>query len=328
MRPLVKLSKTLTALALCGAVAGGLPFIDGDRRDGPVAPGPGIASTPGFYGGTVPPGLLTTGARDGDASTSAAPTLPRPASSSPLPPPALIAPPQVGPDAYYLRHHEYYFTRAIYSSGGGGLRGWGRRGGGGWATDYPKADDQFMVMVDHLLNIDLYERSNAVGLAEPKVRQYPFLYALEVGRMRLTDVEVQGLRDYLNAGGFLVIDDFWGTFQWENFEYEISRVLPGRPMVELGLDHPIFHAFYEIEEILQVPNVNNGIGNGPTYEQDGYVPHVLGIFDDHDRLMVVINWNTDLGDAWEWAENPYYPLKYSRFAAEMGINMIVYAMSH
>ncbi|HSR40762.1 MAG TPA: DUF4159 domain-containing protein, partial [Longimicrobiales bacterium] len=153
-------------------------------------------------------------------------------------------------------------------------------------------------------------------------------YALEVGRMRLGDEEVRGLRDYLNAGGFLVIDDFWGTWEWQNFEHEIRRVLPGREIVELPLDHPVFSTFYDIEEILQVPNRNNGIAGRQTHERDGYTPYVLGIFDDHERLMVVINWNTDLGDAWEWAENPFYPLRFSRFAAEMGVNMIVYGMSH
>jgi hypothetical protein len=246
-----------------------------------------------------------------------------------LPPPPLLAAPAQD-YAGTPEYHEFFFTRAIYNDyRGGGPRNWNRRrGGGSWRTDYPKADEQFMVMVDHLLNIDLYEYSNAVRLDDPAVRRFPFLYALEVGRMGLSEAEVHGLRDYLAAGGFLVIDDFWGTWEWQNFEQEISRVLPGRPIVELEMDHPIFHTFYEIEEILQVPNITNGQRGGPTYEQDGIVPHVLGIFDDHDRLMVVINWNTDLGDAWEWAENPYYPLKYSRFAAEMGINMIVYAMSH
>jgi len=190
-----------------------------------------------------------------------------------------------------------------------------------------------MVMVNHLINIDAYDCENPVSFADPAIRRYPWVYALEVGRMYLTDVEIQGMRDYLAAGGFLVIDDFWGSYEWDNFEYNIRKVLPGREIVELPLDHPIFHAFYSIEEVKQVPNVGNArsIAYGysdATWERDGYVPHVLGIKDDDGRLMVVINWNTDLGDAWEWAEDPFYPLEYSRFAAEMGINMIVYGMSH
>lgn len=326
MRPSVISSRYLAAMALCAAAVAGLSFVHSRPGTESDAVGPGTLAaptTPGFFGGTVPQGLLASSSGAGASVPGSR------IGTIPAPPPSLAPPQQFGADGYYEQHHEYYFTRAIYSSGGGSLRSFGRRGGGSWSTDYPKADEQFMVMVDHLFGgiLDLYPRSNAVGLAEPQIRQYPFLYALEVGRMGMSDAEVTGLRDYLNAGGFLVIDDFWGSWEWANFEREISRVLPGRPIVELGMDHPIFHTFYDIEEVLQVPQVDRGIRGGATHEQDGYTPYVLGIFDDHDRLMVVINWNTDLGDAWEWAENPYYPLKFSRFAAEMGINMIVYAMS-
>jgi hypothetical protein len=233
-----------------------------------------------------------------------------------LPGPVFLASPPAG--------HEFYFTRAIYSSG----RGWGWGGRGSWATDYPKADRQFLVVIEKLLGLDAYDFENAVRLTDPELRRYPFLYALEVGRMALTQEEIHGLRDYLNAGGFLVIDDFWGTREWEVFSYNMRMVLPGRPMVELPLDHDLFHTFYEIDEIKQVPNVRQGRFGGPTWERDGYEPRVLGIHDDDGRLMVVINWNTDLGDAWEWAEDPFYPMEYSNFAYEMGANLIIYAMSH
>lgn len=221
--------------------------------------------------------------------------------------------------------HEFYFTRAIYSSG---RRGWGWGGRGSWATDYPKADRQFLVVIKRILGLDAPEFENAVSLADPELRRFPFLYALEVGRMALTREEAHGLRDYLNAGGFLVVDDFWGTREWEVFEENMRIVLPGRPFVELPVDHEIFHTFFEIEEIKQVPNVRQGRSGGPTWERDGYEPRVLGIFDDDGRLMVVVNWNTDLGDAWEWAEDPFYPMEYSNFAYEMGANLIIYAMTH
>ena len=220
---------------------------------------------------------------------------------------------------------EFYFSRAAYTGYGRGFRS--RRGS--WATDYPKADRIFLSFIDRLLsNLDAYEREHPIRLDDPEVRRFPYLYALEVGYMALTEPEIVGLRDYLLAGGFLVIDDFWGSRQWANFEYQIQLVLPGYEIVDLPLDHPIFTAFYEIEEILQVPNVGNGVRGGPTHQADGYIPMVKGIHDENGRLMVIINWNTDLGDAWEWADNPYYPLKYSTYAYEMGVNMIVYAMSH
>ena len=86
--------------------------------------------------------------------------------------------------------------------------------------------------------------------------------------------------------------------------------------------------FYDIERVIQVPSVAIVNGRGHTYEQDGYVPYVRGIFDDDGRLLVLINWNTDLGDAWEWVDNPYYPLEYSNFAYQLAVNAILYAMSH
>ncbi len=215
----------------------------------------------------------------------------------------------------------FYFTRAIYT----GLR---RGYFDSWSVDFPKADRQFLIGLRRLTNIEAYELENPVRLDDPNLRRYPFLYALEVGYMSLTEPEVVGLREYLLAGGFLLIDDFWGTVEWRNFESEMQRVLPGYAIVDLPASHPMLRVFYEIEEIVQVPNVQQGQMGGPTWERDGYYPALRGIFDDQGRLIVVINWNTDLGDAWEWAENPFYPLKYSNFAYEMGINAIVYAMSH
>ncbi|NIM50617.1 MAG: DUF4159 domain-containing protein [Gemmatimonadales bacterium] len=215
----------------------------------------------------------------------------------------------------------FYFTRAEYTS-------YGRRRFGSWAVDFPKADRQFLIGLRHLTNIDAYELENPVRLDDPDLRRFPFLYALEVGYMSLTEPEVAGLRDYLLAGGFLVIDDFWGTRQWANFEAEMRRVLPEYDIVDIPVDHALLSAFYHIDEILQVPGRGGGVNGRPTWQYDGYVPALRGIFDQHGRLMVVINWNTDLGDAWEWAEDPWYPLQFSNFAYQLGINMILYGMSH
>jgi hypothetical protein len=113
----------------------------------------------------------------------------------------------------------FYFTRAIYT---GYRRGWADS----WAIDYPKADRQFLIGVQRLTNIDAYERENPIRFDDPELRRYPYVYALEVGYMSLTDEEVRGLREYLLAGGFLVIDDFWGTWEWRNF---------GPPVAELVL---------------------------------------------------------------------------------------------
>jgi hypothetical protein len=215
---------------------------------------------------------------------------------------------------------EFYFSRAIY---GGGGDDWGPR----WAVDFPKADQQFLIALQRLTIVDAYPSDHTVSFDDPTLRRFPFLYVLEVGALTLSEQEVTALREYLLAGGFLVVDDFWGSWAWQNFESEMRRVFPDRTIEEVPLDHPVFHAFYDVGEVLQVPNVHQASG-GPTHEYDGRVPHVRGIFDDEERLMVLVNWNTDLGDAWEWADSPDYPLRYSTYAYEIGINFVIYAMTY
>jgi hypothetical protein len=241
-------------------------------------------------------------------------------------------------------YHEFYFTRAIYTDYGRGFGGYGGRGyfraaelgdrGPAWSIDYSNADRHMVQVTRRLSNIDACGWEHPASLADPELRRYPFLYSLEWGNAKLTDAEVKGLRDYLDAGGFLMIDDFWGTYEWQNFEQQMKRVLPGKQIVELPRTDLLFHIHYTVEgDILQVPNAGNaraieeGDPRATTSEKDGFVPHVRGIYDNTGRLMVVINWNTDLGDALEWAESPYYPLRYSTFASEMFLNMIMYSMT-
>lgn len=218
------------------------------------------------------------------------------------------------------RPHELYFTRAAYTS-----LSWDRPT---WRIDFPKADRQFLIGLERLTVIDASGDEHPVRLDDPELRRYPIVYAVEVGYMALTEGERQGLRDYLLAGGFLIADDFWGSWEWENFERQIRAVLPEYAIVDLPLDHPLLHVFYDISEIVQVPNVHQGRSGGPTWERDGYFPALRGISDDEGRLLVAIIWNSDLGDAWEWAEDPYYPLEFSNFAYQLGVNLIIYGMSH
>ncbi|REJ83348.1 MAG: DUF4159 domain-containing protein [Acidobacteria bacterium] len=218
--------------------------------------------------------------------------------------------------------YEFYFSRAAYS-------GFETFGYASWSVDYPKADRQFLLGVERLMDrLDHYPCENPVLLDDPRLREYPFLYAVEVGKMTLRASEREGLRNYLLSGGFLMIDDFWGSAEWRRLEEEFQLVLPEFPIEEVDMDHPIFHGFYDIETLVQVPNVGLGRRGGRTHEKDGFVPHVRGIFDQDRRLMVLINWNCDLGDAWEWAEDPFYPLEYSTYAYQIGVNAIVYAMTH
>jgi len=216
------------------------------------------------------------------------------------------------------RDREFYLTRGAYNS-------FGR--GNAWRTDFSKADRQFLVVLRRIMPIDAYPCENPVLLDDPNLRRFPFLFMVEVGAMGLTPPEVEGLRSYLLAGGFVLIDDFWGSQEWANFEYEMSRVLPEYDIVEVPMDHSIFSVVYPVEEILQVPSINNA-QRGVYSERDGIVPHMRGIFDEKGRLMMAISWNSDLIDAWEWAEHPDYPWDRSNYAFQVGFNMIVYSMTH
>jgi hypothetical protein len=125
------------------------------------------------------------------------------------------------------------------------------------------------------------------------------------------------------------VDDFWGLEQRAAVEEEMAKIFPDRPMVKLDLDHEVFRTFFDIDTIMQIPNVNNGCSGGQTWEQRSEIePMIFGIPDDDGRLMVLITYNSDLGDAWEWMDQPCYPEKYSGQAYRMGINFMIYAMSH
>jgi hypothetical protein len=221
-----------------------------------------------------------------------------------------------------IEDREFTFVRVVFA----GLGPWGYYKA--WYTDWPKADRQFILGVRRLTNIRVAEQGKTIGLTDPEIFRYPFIYSVECGHWNLTEAEVSGLREYLKRGGFLFCDDFWGSWEWENFQKNISRVLPGAAIVDIPLNHPVFHSYYDIGQLVQTPNVGNAIYSSQTYEQDGVVPQCRGIFDEQGRLFVIINWNTDLGDAWEWADLPGYPAKFSTYAYKIGINAIVYAMSH
>jgi hypothetical protein len=217
---------------------------------------------------------------------------------------------------------EFTFVRIVYS--GLGPMGYYKS----WYTDWPKADRQFLFGIRRLTDIRVADQGKTIPLTDSELCHYPFIYSVECGHWNLSDAEVSGLREYLKRGGFLFCDDFWGTWEWDNFQQNMQRVLPQAKIIDLPMSHPVFHSYYTINQIIQTPNVQNALYSDTTYEQDGFVPHCRGILDENGRLIVIINWNTDLGDAWEWADLPGFPAKYSTYAYKIGINAIVYAMSH
>jgi hypothetical protein len=148
-----------------------------------------------------------------------------------------------------------------------------------------------------------------------------------VGYWALTDEEIGKFREYLLRGGFFMCDDFHGTYEWEVFNASMQKVFPDRPIVEIDNADPIFHTLYELDDRYQVPGAQY-LRSGQVWEQDGKVPHWRGIYDDKNRLMVAICHNMDLGDSWEHADNPEYPEKFSALGIRIGVNYVVYAMTH
>jgi Domain of unknown function (DUF4159) len=230
-----------------------------------------------------------------------------------------LAPPS-GDDA------EFAFVRLQYANA---LSAYGRRGRGrgSWLTDYDSSEIHFLRGVTRLTRVEASPSYWYVDLSDDTVMNYPFLYAVEVGRWSLSDEQVVRLREYLLRGGFLIVDDFWGTAQWATFIDSMQRVFPDRPIVELEESHEILHVLYDLNERIQIPGISF-LWSGVTYQQDGYVPHWRGIYDDDGRLMVGINFNMDLGDAWEHADNPQYPEPMTALAYRYAVNYVVYSMSH
>jgi len=225
----------------------------------------------------------------------------------------------------------FVFTRVQYDSGGRG-RGWGR-GGGDWATDYRDADLNFSYRLQQLTAMKVDPEGKVLRLTDLDLFNHPFLYMTETGGLRFDDDEVKALRRYLLSGGFLMVDDFWGEAQYQNFYDEIKRVFPEREPQELPLEHPIFHCVFDLKEKPQVPNFRTGEESqytGVTWEGDGRTPHYRGIFDDKGRMMVIICHNTDLGDGWEReGVYEYYFREFSeKKAYPLGINIVFYAMTH
>jgi hypothetical protein len=219
---------------------------------------------------------------------------------------------------------EFAFARLEYPSWG--ARGYWRRGGS-WATDYPKADRQFLQGVRRLTRIHARSVEEVVSMEGDEIYNWPWIYAVEVGHWELDDREAAKLRDYLLRGGFLMADDFHGTYEWEVFIASMQRVFPDRPIVEMQNSDPAYHVLYDLDERFQVPGVQY-LQSGRMYEQDGIEPHWRGIYDDNGRLMVAICFNMDLGDAWEWADIPQYPENWASLAYRIAINYIIYAMTH
>jgi hypothetical protein len=227
---------------------------------------------------------------------------------------------------------EFVFGRLMYPSYNFGgrwrYRGDWTQGGSSWTIDYPASDRNFCRVLRRLTRISVRSVEQPINLDDgDDVFHWPWLYAVEVGTWELSPSMARKLRDYLQRGGFLMVDDFHGTQEWAIFMESMTKVFPDRPVVDIEDADPIFHILYDLEGRYQVPGAQF-LRSRRTYERDGLEARWRGIYDEKGRLMVAICHNMDLGDAVEWADNPRYPEKYSALALRIFANYAVYAMTH
>ena len=218
---------------------------------------------------------------------------------------------------------EFEFVRLAYS----GNRYARSNRGQAWRTDWPDAEHHFLRGVTRLTAVDAADEGLVMIPLDADIFDYPWIYAVEVGYWHLNDQEAARMRDYLLRGGFLVVDDFHGSFEWAMFKASMDRVFPDRPIVDIAEGDEAFHVLYDLDQRIQIPS-RMFIYSGQTWERDGVTPHWRGIYDDQGRLMVAINHNMDIGDAWEHADWPDYPENMTALAYRFGINYLIYAMTH
>jgi hypothetical protein len=231
----------------------------------------------------------------------------------------------------WQRPGEWTFARLMYPPGPlDGYRGrfdgdW-RQGLSLWTQDYPRADRSLAQAMRRTTRIDARSVEQSVNLDDgDEIYNWPWLYAVQVGEWGLTEAQCRKLRDYLLRGGFFMADDFHGSQEQAWFEHTMKMVFPERPIVDIPGNDPIFHTLFDLDDRFRVPGAEH-LDTG--YKKDGKVARWEGIYDDKGRVMIAISLNSDLGDSWEWSDTPQYPLKYSDLGLRIGINYVLYAMTH
>jgi hypothetical protein len=223
----------------------------------------------------------------------------------------------------------FVFARLRFSEGVSpgelGGRFGGRRGGRGqgppWSHDYPRAERNFMKILKEITTVDAYTGpagGNIVDIGSPELFRYPVSYMCEPGYWTQTDQEAANLRAYLTKGGFIIFDDFRGN-DWDNFETQMKRVLPAVRMVELELANPVFHSFFDVATL-----------DFKQYYDRGKAAFI-GAFERNDpsrRLLFVANFNNDVGEYWEWSDTGWTPIDLSNEAYKLGVNYIIYGLTH
>jgi Domain of unknown function (DUF4159) len=219
---------------------------------------------------------------------------------------------------------EWTFARFHFPTG----RQLGRfRGFRLWAADYPKADRQFVMGVRRLTRLDARAMEHVVDADSDDLFNWPWIYMEHGAGWSLNEAEAARLREYLLKGGFLLADDTHGDYEWDSLAEGLKMIFPNRPIEDLKNEDEIFHTMYDLNEKFQIHGTRF-IWGGRPYSPDSVVPRWRAIRDDNGRIMVAICHNSDVGDAWEWADSPRYPEKETSLAYRIGINYILYSMTH
>lgn len=228
-----------------------------------------------------------------------------------------------------FKYDDFTFARLKYNSGT--LMGRKPK----WMIDYPDADKNFSAQLEKVTGLKTNKEGKIVELTDPTLKDYPFIYLAEPGDIWISDDEARILREYALDGGFIMMDDFWGTIEWNNVRDALKKVFPDREPIDLPLSHPVFNSFYEIREKPQVPAVGVAlmIREQPDMrleliKPDSEIPHYRGLTDDDGRLMVILCHNTDLADGWEGeGKDPQYDRDFTfKKAYPMGVNIVVHAL--
>ncbi|MBY0372924.1 MAG: DUF4159 domain-containing protein [Bryobacteraceae bacterium] len=230
----------------------------------------------------------------------------------------------------FPKRAEYQFLRVEYVDHPQARRWFndGRRGW--WQQDWPEADVHFSQGIRRLTRIETGDPLH-LPLTDDRIFDYPWAYATQTGYWDLRPHETKRLREYLDRGGFLVVDDFHGPADWDLFAATMRRVYPDQVITEIGDDDPVVNLLYTIRERVMIPGLRHlrrGPGGSTVVQPQYSPPHWRALHDAHGRLVVAINFNQDVGDAWEHADMPEYPEVMTSLAYRFGINYILYAMTH
>jgi hypothetical protein len=227
----------------------------------------------------------------------------------------------------------FHYCRIVYRQAYDGS-------GGSWRTDYPRGDINFSIRFSELTkaNVSFNERREPkhllVNLGGPELFRCPVAFMSAPGAASIDDKESDNLRAYLLKGGFLWVDDFWGSYQWDHWVGQIRRVLPAAdyPIFDIPDDHPIFKTQFEVGNIPQIPNIGFYMRSGGRTSENGadsVTPHIRAIADKRGRVIVLMTHNTDIGDSWEReGDDPSYFMSFGPKGYALGINAFLYALTH